>query len=890
MSSLVASSTPTAPSTAQLYLLDTPPTHGKRPFPMIVDIAVDNSGKRQYLIRNDSRKRARTAASSSQQPAPTPSAPQSQLPTPRLSDLSQLWQLRTGVATTPGDDVPRMPRMQRMSLAASSDLGLQPNLPLLGRASAARSTLVGSPHGARGSVSSASGAKDDEGEVWGKSVENAFTEALRLIPKHGLNKIKILGGKLCGRNELISDYIWMLTGKRRSRKQVLSHIQVIKNLGKDTEVIGLIEHGPLSEDCEARKAEFEEVFTRIHFQKTLGRQVFDTPEATNTPSRKVLHMHDQLPAPRGTQQRHASHHPMTPASTARRPLLDVRGVHVLLHDAYDVEEEHGSPSLLYGSMAAKRSHSAPLAGSAMFKPIELRINKFHLLYILFNKPQNSHLFTQLANDNPSLREPRLQVRHNPVLNRRFPHLPLLAQVIDDRQIPVVHNMLHIRLPAALDGKQLVGGVYESHLDFSLHGVPASDEAWSLLVIFYSRGKEVIRINQQLRPADGPRADKVHFNCQWVSMFWSKILSALTDLDSANDEQKSNAIRNITAKQIVFACDEVVPALDHLQNAMIDRAVLTVANAAVAALNTSDGPVVGDALLVTADMPAVLVLHPPKDLHKLPLVLVDTPVRNPHLSKRLLDVLSRLSIRAVLLWEFLRCYDHLEVVTRSERILLGDMADSSDMDLNAATVGLYHMGLSAAGVHAAGVHAGSVEVDAPGLGISCGGRRDSTGSDGTASDHSAAPTGTTAATLVSATDGNQSQYEYPVSYPVDDVAGYRPSYSLQFGGDAATDPLPMMNVYLGRPAGFSGELPLVIGDGRTLDGRASSYEPLHGGVSSMALGTIFPLLMHFGVQQVADYTLNPLLVLADAHGDALPYEDLFVGTPFMKMETDFFEYI
>ncbi|KAG1107008.1 hypothetical protein G6F42_016523 [Rhizopus arrhizus] len=71
----------------------------------------------------------------------------------------------------------------------------------------------------------------EEQQVWPPDVEEAFIKALETIPKLGRRKI-LVNGKPCGRNELISDFIFRKTGKVRTRKQVSSHIQVLKNTRK----------------------------------------------------------------------------------------------------------------------------------------------------------------------------------------------------------------------------------------------------------------------------------------------------------------------------------------------------------------------------------------------------------------------------------------------------------------------------------------------------------------------------------------------------------------------------------------------------------------------------------------------------------------------------------
>ncbi|PKI84121.1 hypothetical protein MVES1_002265 [Malassezia vespertilionis] len=85
-------------------------------------------------------------------------------------------------------------------------------------------------------------------DVWPDDVEVAFWEALRLIPKLGRRKV-LVHGKPCGRNELIADYIERKTNKSRSRKQVSSHIQVLKNVKRhDPEFRQLIAEPVVEED------------------------------------------------------------------------------------------------------------------------------------------------------------------------------------------------------------------------------------------------------------------------------------------------------------------------------------------------------------------------------------------------------------------------------------------------------------------------------------------------------------------------------------------------------------------------------------------------------------------------------------------------------------------
>ncbi|KAF2765208.1 TEA-domain-containing protein [Teratosphaeria nubilosa] len=69
--------------------------------------------------------------------------------------------------------------------------------------------------------------KNDSDHVWPEHLEKTFVRALVQWPPMGRAKLR-WKNELYGRNELIADFIETFTGKTRDRKQVSSHIQVIK--------------------------------------------------------------------------------------------------------------------------------------------------------------------------------------------------------------------------------------------------------------------------------------------------------------------------------------------------------------------------------------------------------------------------------------------------------------------------------------------------------------------------------------------------------------------------------------------------------------------------------------------------------------------------------------
>lgn len=236
---------------------ETPSSTPDKKLPMIVDIAIDNKGKKMYQVHETSklvRKEMPTSTQFSESSSSVHFDSEDKTPVKRIL----------------GTILPSLNQKPRIQVSTDFETNHRHDLGSPFKESADPSGPMDSGSTPTSATSSTSG--ESEKDIWSSEVQDAFEEVLSIVPKNGLNKIKI-GGRSCGRNELISDYILAKTGKYRSRKQVSSHIQVIKNMGQKKHLIDLINDGPLfssPEEFDRNAKAFEDIFTEINLNKSLG--------------------------------------------------------------------------------------------------------------------------------------------------------------------------------------------------------------------------------------------------------------------------------------------------------------------------------------------------------------------------------------------------------------------------------------------------------------------------------------------------------------------------------------------------------------------------------------------------------------------------------------------
>lgn len=416
--------------------------------PMIVDVALDASGRNLYQIRDRSGTNAKEPVQfSSMEFALAPHGEHSGGP---LLPTSADPPAGRGVKLEPTDLLMLLPDMFDCKV---SDPGAG--------SCNSRTSSVSTPT----SATSSSGNDDN---IWSSDVQEAFEEILAMVPKKGLNKIKI-AGRCCGRNELISDYILAKTNKFRSRKQVLSHIQVIKNMGQNQPLIRLINDGPqFALEAEAQKNihQFEEIFSQINVNRSLGINAVRAGSALVPALSLML----QGTSSEGQARRHSLSSLALAPKRRRLPasFVGVRGI------SFSVTNENKNlPALVLTSQ-----HEPAVAQS-------------------------------------------LTVKENAAVSNRFPGLEEFSNL----QVPVLHNMVKLYTPAQLpDSLSIDKGLRTNYnLEFSGPANPLLS-----FTTVYSFGNEVLKVNED----DFAVNKNQPFLLKFWKCFYLQILSLPTSLDAA----------------------------------------------------------------------------------------------------------------------------------------------------------------------------------------------------------------------------------------------------------------------------------------------------------------------------------------------------------------------
>ncbi|KAG2735842.1 hypothetical protein G9P44_002056 [Scheffersomyces stipitis] len=282
--------------------------------------------------------------------------------------------------------------------------------------------------------SSTSSSRSQDNDIWSEDVEQAFEEVLNIIPKNGLNKIKI-SGRSCGRNELISDYIFTKTGKFRTRKQVSSHIQVIKNLGQKLHIIKLINEGPVFETDEEQQEcnkKFEEIFSKINLNKSLG---FNESVSMSGIKRKNPSM-------------------MSTSGINKRP-----------------RRKSGRQTI------QNTSHHISFQG--FFMSIDDTFSASPTPYILTVQDSNQEV-------------KKLVIKENANITNRFPGLDNFQNC---NTIPIIHNMVKIHF-SNLAGNYSIDGGFRSNFLLRWDDLEESSKLYSTFTCIYSFGKEVLKFTEE----------------------------------------------------------------------------------------------------------------------------------------------------------------------------------------------------------------------------------------------------------------------------------------------------------------------------------------------------------------------------------------------------------
>ncbi|GAA5883344.1 hypothetical protein JCM16303_006701 [Sporobolomyces ruberrimus] len=367
--------------------------------------------------------------------------------------------------------------------------------------------------------------KDGE-DVWPPVVEDCFQTALRLLPRLGRKKL-IIQGKPCGRNELIADYIYRHTGKMRSRKQVSSHIQVLKNLKKEDEEFMYLVSDPVEGEDRFLPGNAELFFGKRGMGSRHAPPVFleRSLSASNVPYHPPIDLSTNVPvtglaAPLALAPPplHPSH--MTNDNTLHSPFV------MQPSPSSATTPTSGLTRAMQGMTVAVSPSPTPTPTACPIAPSLMNIVAPN------SSGEKGHIYARLDAPNGPTRT--VFVEDLPMWEKRYGSIPAMND-----HLPC--QFLHVHLPLSIPG--LNGNALDQSLETQVRVTSLQALPLTVVTSIYCHGDSVITYEDTLdpMPLDPSSTSLGHqhfYDAPFGSDFWTMLLRGGHDGLSDSNLRKS----------------------------------------------------------------------------------------------------------------------------------------------------------------------------------------------------------------------------------------------------------------------------------------------------------------------------------------------------------------